>query len=114
MDFRVIFYLRFYGIFAMMQLPAQHIEQIKAFFSDLPVKKAYLFGSYSRGEADENSDIDIAVELDYSKPIGFQFFGYGERLQELLKHKVDLVTYEGLSEFVKPYVDKDKVLIYEK
>ena len=33
-------------------------------------------------------------------------------LEELLRHKVDLVS-DGLSKYVKPYVDKDKILIYE-
>ena len=78
------------------------------------MKKAYLFGSYSRNEADENSDIDILVELDHTTPIGMQFFTYGDELQTILKKKVDLVTYEGLSKYVKPYIDKEKVLIYER
>jgi predicted nucleotidyltransferase len=39
----------------------------------IKVIDAYLFGSYSRGDADENSDIDILVELDYSKLIGLEF-----------------------------------------
>jgi predicted nucleotidyltransferase len=43
-----------------------------------------------------------------------QFFTYGDELQTILKKKVDLVTYEGLSKYVKPYIDKEKVLIYER
>jgi len=35
-------------------------------------------------------------------------------LQNLLKKKVDVVSYEGLSKYVKPFVDQDKVLIYER
>lgn len=97
-----------------MKLSSKHINKIRLFFSDLPVKKAYLFGSYSRNEADENSDIDILVELDHTEPIGMQFFTYGDRLQALLKMKVDVVSYDGLSKYVKPFIDKDKVLIYER
>jgi len=97
-----------------MQLSSQHIKTIRHFFSGLPVKKAYLFGSYSRNEADENSDVDILVELDHSTPIGMQFFTYGDELQNLLKKKVDVVSYEGLSKYVKPFIDKEKVLIYER
>lgn len=97
-----------------MQLSQQHITTIKHYLSSLPVIRAYLFGSYSRNEADENSDIDILVELDYSKQIGMQFFTYGEKLEELLKKKVDIVSYDGISKHVKPFVDKDKVLIYER
>ena len=97
-----------------MKLSSQHIETIRHFFSGLPVKKAYVFGSYSRSDADENSDIDILVELDHTTPIGLQFFTYNDRLQHLLKKKVDIVSADGVSKYIKPLIDKDKVLIYER
>jgi predicted nucleotidyltransferase len=97
-----------------MKLTSQHIKTIRHFFSSLPVKKAYLFGSYSRNEADENSDIDILVELDHSTPIGLRFFTYKDDLQNLLKKKVDIVSDEGTSKYIKPVIDKEKVLIYER
>lgn len=97
-----------------MILSEQHIDYIKNFFSGRPVKKAYVFGSYSRNEADENSDIDILVELDHTTPIGMKFFSYQDELEQILNKKVDLVSYEGLSKYVKPFIDKDKVLIYER
>jgi predicted nucleotidyltransferase len=97
-----------------MILSEQHISNIKNFFSGRPVKKACVFGSYSRDEADENSDIDILVELDHTKPIGMKFYSYQDELEEILQKKVDLVSYEGLSKYVKPFVDQDKVLIYER
>jgi predicted nucleotidyltransferase len=97
-----------------MKLSQQHIKTIRHFFSGRPVKKAYLFGSYARNNADENSDIDILVELDHSTPIGMQFFTYADELQNLLKKKVDVVSDAGLSKYVKPFIDKDKVLIYER
>jgi predicted nucleotidyltransferase len=87
---------------------------LQQFFSGKPVKKAYLFGSYARNEADEKSDIDILVELDHSQPIGFKFFAYRDELEDLLKIKVDLVTADGLHPRVKPFVEKDKILIYER
>ncbi|MBS1528053.1 MAG: nucleotidyltransferase domain-containing protein, partial [Bacteroidetes bacterium] len=74
-----------------MKLSQHHIRTIRRFFSGLPVKKAYVFGSYSRGEADETSDIDILVELDHSMPIGMKYFTYADNLQSLLKKKVDIV-----------------------
>lgn len=52
--------------------------------------------------------------LDHSHPIGMKFFSYKDELEQLLNVKVDLVSTEGLSRHVKPYVDKDKVLIYER
>ena len=73
-----------------------------------------MFGSYSRNEPDENSDIDILVELDHAAPIGMQFFTYAEGLQNLLKTKVDIVSDEGISKYVKAFIDQDKILIYER
>ena len=87
---------------------------LQQFFAGKPVKKAYLFGSYARNEANSKSDIDIMVELDHSKPIGMKFFIYQQELEDLLKMKVDIVTDEGISKYVRPLIDKDKILIYER
>jgi predicted nucleotidyltransferase len=97
-----------------MQLSFSQQEALKRFFSSKPVKRAYLFGSYVRNQADEMSDIDILVELDHSHPIGMNFFSYKDELEQLLSVKVEVVSTEGLSRHVKPYVDNDKVLIYER
>lgn len=87
---------------------------IQKFFAEKPVKRAFLFGSFARNEAGKDSDIDILVELDHSKPIGMKFFSFQEELEQLLKRKVDLVSDGGVSKYIKPFIDKDKVLIYER
>ena len=56
-----------------MQLTSSQINQIKTFFTNKPVKKVYLFGSYARGEADENSDVDLLIDWDYSQHIGLNY-----------------------------------------
>ena len=68
----------------------------------------------SRGESSAESDVDILVELDYSKPIGLEFVQMQLDLQDLLNKKVDLITLNSLSRHIKPFVDKEKVLIYER
>ena len=97
-----------------MNLSTNDMLALQRFFSARPVKKAYLFGSYARNEANKNSDLDILVELDHSRPIGMKFFGYQVELEDLLKLKIDLVSAEGLSKYAKAFVDKDKILIYER
>jgi len=90
------------------------INKIRKFFKDKPVIKAYLFGLYARNQHDEKSDIDILVELDYSQKVGIEYIRMQIDLEELLNTKVDLVSAGGLSKYVKPYIDKNKVLIYER
>lgn len=97
-----------------VELSAKDKKILRHYFVNRPIRRAYVFGSYARKKAVVGSDLDILVELDHSEPIGMKFFGYRLELEELLKKKVDLVSADGLSRHVKPFVDKDKVLIYEK
>lgn len=80
-----------------------------------PVVKAWLFGSYSRGEERPGSDVDIMVSLDQRAGVGlFQLSGMMLDLQDLLQKRVDLVTDKGLLPFARKSADKDKILIYER
>lgn len=88
--------------------------KVREYFSDKPVQKAYIFGSYARSETVGDSDIDILVELDYSHPIGLEFVKMQLDLQEIFNRKVDLVTEKSMSKYIKPNIDRDKILIYEK
>ncbi|WP_138993027.1 nucleotidyltransferase family protein [Larkinella sp. C7] len=89
--------------------------QLVSYFQNQPVKRAYLFGSAARGEQTPNSDIDILVELDYAQGADyFRFLDMQEQLSQLLDTPVDLVSANGLSPFIKPYIDREKLLIYEK
>lgn len=69
----------------------------------------------ARNEQTPQSDIDILVELDYEQGADyFRFLDMQEQLSELLNKPVDLISANGLSPFIKPYIDQEKVLIYEK
>src|SRR5690554_4843864 len=97
-----------------MNLDNKKIETINNYFRTRPVLKAYLFGSYVRGEADNQSDIDILVDLDYSQKIGLRFIQMKIDLERLLNAKVDLVSSNGLSKYIKPLIDNEKKLIYAR
>ena len=90
------------------------IDLLRKYFSTQPVLKAWLFGSFSRGEETQDSDVDIIVSLDKSKPIGLKFFGMWSDLEELLGRKVDLVSEGTLQPFAKESAERDKFLVYER
>lgn len=97
-----------------MTLTERDIHKIRDYFKDQPVIKAFLFGSYARAEAMDDSDIDILVELDYSQHIGLGFVSMKLDLEEKLGKKVDLVSSNGVSKHILPFIDQDKTLIYER
>lgn len=90
------------------------IELLRKYFSTQSVLKAWLFGSFSRGEETQDSDVDIIVSLDKSKPIGLKFFRMWSDLEELLGRKVDLVSEGTLLPFAKESAERDKILVYER
>ena len=98
----------------ILKLTTFDIDFLKDFFSKKPVKRAYLFGSYSRDNVDEESKIDILVELDYAKPIGLGFIQMKYELEDSLHKTVDLVSERSVSKHILSFLIKDKILIYEK
>jgi uncharacterized protein len=92
------------------------IEKILSqFFVNKPVHRAYLFGSVVRNEQRADSDIDILVELDYENGADyFIFFDMQQQLNKLLNRKVDLISAKGLSPYIKPIINREKKLVYER
>ena len=97
-----------------MRLDSKQISEIGNYFKDKPVLKAYLFGSCARDEADDKSDIDILVELDYAKPIGLEFVQMQLALQDLLNRRVDLLSQKAVPKYIQPYIEQDRVLVYAR
>ena len=89
---------------------------IADYFKTQPVLKAWLFGSFARGEETDTSDIDILFVPDRSgKP--FTLFTHGAMhmdLEELLGRKVDLVVEGTLRPYAAVRANRDKKLIYER
>lgn len=95
------------------------IDEIKAMINPIAkqynLSKVYLFGSYARGEEDENSDVDIALELeDVSKYMDV----YGS-LSSIFYEKVDILLVSDLlsprtniGELVKKCFLNDRILLY--
>lgn len=67
-----------------------------------------VFGSYARGENDQNSDLDILI--DFEQPLDLlEIIGLEQELTEKLGIKVDLITLRSLNPQLKEYVEKDLI-----
>lgn len=94
---------------------AEIINKITNYFSNRPVLKAWLFGSYSRGEETSGSDIDILVVFDPAAEISLlEHVNMQQELEDILCKDVDLVTDGTLYPWVVQAVNNDKILIYER
>jgi len=71
-----------------------------------------VFGSFARGEATAESDVDLLVR--FSKPIGWAFYGIADELEMVLGRKVDLATEKMLGKQIRESVMRDLQVIYEK
>ncbi len=92
------------------------IPKIQRFFVSQPIKKAWLFGSCSRGEDTQNSDVDILVEYDRqnTRISLMKMAGIMLGLEDLLHRKVDMVENGCLLPFAQESANRDKFLIYER
>lgn len=93
----------------------QMIPQIQGYLAGQPVSKAWLFGSYSRGEETANSDIDLLVEYTDSDSISlFTISRIATALRKLTGKTVDLVERNRLLPYASKSAEQDKILIYER
>ena len=89
---------------------------IADYFKTQPVLKAWLFGSFARGEETPDSDVDILFVPDRSgKPFTlFTMGGIYMDLKELVGREVDLVEDGSLRPYAERTANQDKILIYER
>lgn len=90
------------------------IEILQEYFKNQPVEKAWIFGSFSRGEERSNSDVDIMVTLIPDAHMGLSWFAMICDLEERLGRNVDLVLEGELLPFATESANNDKRLVYER
>jgi hypothetical protein len=91
------------------------INTIRDFFATQPVQKAWLFGSYARGEETPESDVDILVEFAKDADIGmFEHARMILALEKLVGKDVDLVPEGTLLPYAERTANQDKQLIYSR
>lgn len=90
------------------------VHTIQEYFKTMPICKAWIFGSFARGEEREDSDVDILIQFLPDAKMGLAYFGMICDLEELLKRPVDLVVEGDLLPFAQESANRDKILIYER
>jgi len=74
------------------------------------VIKAGIFGSYARGEQKKNSDVDVLIKYKNKKSL-LDFVGLQQELEDKLKKKVDLLTYNSINHLIKERILNEEVKI---
>ena len=90
------------------------VNIISEYFKSKPVDKAWVFGSFSRGEERADSDIDIIVALSPNARLGLGFFVMFCDLEDRLNRPVDMVREGQLLPFASESANRDKILVYER
>ena len=92
------------------------LQTIRDYFATQPVQRAWLFGSFARGEEHAGSDVDILVDFDQDNAsVGLlQFCHIMNELSDRVGRPVDLVVNGTLLPFAEKTANQDKKLIYER
>ena len=96
------------------------LEEIKDLsqlvFEQYPtIKEAYLFGSYARGEATENSDLDFMIVLkDYEIESLKDELRVASDLEDVFKKQVDTLNEEDAMKIMPSSIERDGIKIYEQ
>lgn len=92
------------------------VNRLKEYLKTQPIQKAWVFGSFSRGEERADSDIDLLVQYDRTnQKVGlFTIIRIQQQLEQILGRNVDLVEDGTLMPFAVQSANNDKILIYER
>jgi hypothetical protein len=80
---------------------------------DYGIKKVFLFGSYAKGTANEDSDVDLLIEKGKSISL-LKLAGLRQNLEEILNTSVDLVTTSGIESKFYEAIAGTELLLYEE
>lgn len=115
-DTRDFYYIcQKYEVIELEAMSSNMLSSLREYFAGQPVEKAWLFGSFSRGEETPESDMDILVKFDKNVRISLlRYCGMICDLENLTGRKVDLVEDGQLMPFAVESVNRDKILVYER
>lgn len=103
---------------AVSSLDNDRIELFSAtqkYLSTIPVTRAWVFGSFARGEETPSSDLDLLVDYDKASKVSLlDIVRYKLDLEKIIGREVDLISNGSLKPFAVPSAERDKYLIYER
>jgi len=83
-------------------------DQKKELEKKYPISELALFGSYARGDYNEDSDIDILVDFN-ARIDGFDYIRIAHALEDCFQHKIDLISRKGIKPQYLSYVEKNLI-----
>lgn len=98
-----------------MKVLSEHSEQIKRLCHQFDVKTLFAFGSVLTDKFNENSDIDLLVDIFSEDPLTYSdnYFGFKFELEKIFNRKIDLLEQRAIrNPFFKLEIDKTKVVLY--
>jgi len=98
-----------------MHISQCDLEKIQELCKQNKVKSLFAFGSVTRPDFNESSDIDLVVDIDEMDPFSYTdlYFNVKNRLEEILKRQVDLLEARAIRNHIfKQELDNTKVKIY--
>ena len=102
----------------LAKLDTKRIEmfvKVQNYLSTVPVTKAWVFGSFARGEETPESDLDLLVDLDKEARVSLlKLISYKLDIEEKIHREFDLIEDGALRPFAVASANKDKYLIYER
>ena len=80
------------------------ISPVKSRLIAAGVQRLGVFGSFGRGEAGKDSDVDVLVRFDDKARTFDNLYAVAEALEEVFQRRVDLVTEDALSPYLRPHI----------
>jgi predicted nucleotidyltransferase len=99
----------------MMKIAEPQIEEIRELCEINRVKSLFAFGSVTREDFSDSSDIDLVVDFEESDPLKYAdlYFSFKDKLEEILKRHIDLLEERAIrNRYFRQELDRSKVKIY--